>query len=277
MPAAHTSQTPSSGDIDNGAAITTGVRFTVSEELECSGIAFWVPTTNSGTYTVGLYETTADDVPDNSGTGDELATATATSGEVTPDDWAEVLFDTPVTLSPGVVYTAARHATSGRYVATSNAFNGASISGNGVALLQSGTNPNPPDLGAMRNGVFVEGADLAYPVSYFGLADYFVDVVIGAEPEPEEGTMAASQQVTVTDSATLLDINTTASGRSLLVRNRGSIAVYVGGPAVTTSTGFQLDPGEAVSLDADDGSGAGSGNYGITASSTARVDVLQVG
>ncbi len=89
--------------------------------------------------------------------------------------------------------------------------------------------------------------------------------------------MAAAQQVTVTTSATLLDINTTALGRALLIRNRGTVAVYLGGPDVTTGTGFQLDAGEAVNLDADDGPGVATGTYGRTASSTARVDVLQVG
>lgn len=85
--------------------------------------------------------------------------------------------------------------------------------------------------------------------------------------------MAASQQVTVNTSADLLDAST-GSVRSLLVRNRGSVAVYLGGIDVTSSTGFQLDPGEAVSIDAG-GSGAGGGLYGVTASSSARVDVLQ--
>ena len=83
-------------------------------------------------------------------------------------------------------------------------------------------------------------------------------------------------QVSVTSSATLLDTNTTASGRSVLVRNRGSVPVFLGGSAVTTSTGFQLDPGEGASVDVP-GTGAASGLYGITASSTATVHTLQVG
>jgi hypothetical protein len=195
-PAAHTNQTPSSGDINNGAAITTGVRLTVDSSLDCAGIAFWVPTTNSGTYTVGLYQTTSDDDPDGSGTGTELATASVGSGSVTADGWAEVLFATPVTLSTGTVYTAARHASSGRYVSTSGAFSSASISGNGVTLLQSGTDPNPPGLGSMRNGMFNEGAALAYPANTFGAADYFVDIVLD-----EGGQSAAVGTATETDTA----------------------------------------------------------------------------
>src|SRR5688572_18378161 len=142
-PAAHTSQTPSSGNVDNGGAITTGVRFTVDEALTVAKIAFWVPTTNSGTYTVGLYVTDTDDDPAGSGTGTLLASASVASGGVTPDGWAEVAI-TPQALSAGVVYTAARHASSGRYVATAGAFTSAAISGNGVTLLQDGSDPNPP-------------------------------------------------------------------------------------------------------------------------------------
>lgn len=58
----------------------------------------------------------------------------------------------------------------------------------------------------------------------------------------------------------------------LNVRNRGSVAVYLGAPNVTTSTGYQLDPGEAVGVSLS----AGEELYGITASSTAAVHVLKV-
>lgn len=178
-PAAHTTETPTDGNVDNGAAITVGVRFTVDDDEPITHIAFWVPTTNTGTYTVGLYETTSDDDPGGSGTGDELASASVAAGSVTSDAWAEVPLDTPYVPSPGVVYTAARHASSGRYVSTSGVFTGADISGGGVTLIESGADPTPPGLGVMRNGVFEEGAALAYPRSSFGNADYFVDVVRG--------------------------------------------------------------------------------------------------
>lgn len=86
-----------------------------------------------------------------------------------------------------------------------------------------------------------------------------------------QATNIASGQVTVTSTATALDQSTTGA-RSMLVRNRGSVAVYLGGSNVSTSNGFQLDPGESVGLDA---AKFGSGLYGRTASSSARVDVLQ--
>jgi len=81
-------------------------------------------------------------------------------------------------------------------------------------------------------------------------------------------------QVTVSNTATALESSITADGVALLVRNRGSVAVYLGGPAVTTATGYQLDAGEAVSLE---GESNPLGVYGITASSTAVCHVLRVG
>lgn len=230
-PTAHTNQTPASGDIDNAAPITTGVRFMVDSEVDCTGIAFWVPTTNTGTYTVGLYQTTADDDPTGSGTGTELATASVLAVEVTPDDWAQALFDEPVTLSPGVVYTAARHASSGHYVATTSVFDDGPITNGGVSLLESGPNPNPPGLGVMRNGVFDEGADLAYPADFFGQPDYFTDVVL-----------AAGGEVTGTATANLGGLTATASGTRVVV---GQAAANLG--ALTgTAAGLRTVNGAAV-------------------------------
>lgn len=88
--------------------------------------------------------------------------------------------------------------------------------------------------------------------------------------------MAAAVQRTVTTSATALDVDDTSnSSRSVLLRNRGSVAVYIGGSTVTSGTGYQLDPGESVSLDTA-GTGAGVATYGITASGSSTVHVLQV-
>lgn len=188
--AAHTNQTPTLGDVANGAAITTGVRFTVATALIVAKIAFWVPVTNTGTYTVALYRTDTDDDPNGTGTGTLLSSVSVDSSAVTAGGWAEISI-TAQNLTTGVIYTAARHATSGRYVATAGAFTGTAIAGNGITLLASGSDPNPPGLGSLLNGVFHEGAALAYPNSSFGQADYFVDVVIG-EPEESEDTAASS-------------------------------------------------------------------------------------
>lgn len=79
------------------------------------------------------------------------------------------------------------------------------------------------------------------------------------------------QQVTVTSTATALTNATSAvEGRSgaMSICNRGTAAVFLGGPTVTTGTGFQLDVGQVLSADPT------VGWFAIAASGSHRVDVL---
>ncbi len=78
-------------------------------------------------------------------------------------------------------------------------------------------------------------------------------------------------RVTATTAAGILAGPATDNIWRLVVRNRSStIAVHLGGPTVADTTGFQLDPGESVSLDLP----RGEILYGITGSSTAVVHTL---
>jgi hypothetical protein len=86
-------------------------------------------------------------------------------------------------------------------------------------------------------------------------------------------------------SATRVTVDTTAGGTEIVtaavtgggtrvnLRNRGSVAVYIGADGVTTSTGYQLDAGESVGFLMEDGESV----YGITGSSSAAVHVLKGG
>jgi hypothetical protein len=84
------------------------------------------------------------------------------------------------------------------------------------------------------------------------------------------------QRVTVTTDATRLDVGTVGNmaTSALLVRNRGTAAVDLGGSGVTAGAGLQLDGGEAVTVDL---CGSYGGLYAIAAAGTVRCDVLQVG
>lgn len=189
-PAAHTSQTPVSGNVDNGAAITLGVRFYAPDGATVSGIAFYAPTTNTGTYSARLWLSTA---PDDSATGTLLQSGSLGSGSVTPGAWNTIPLAAPVELDPDTVYTAGVHTSSGRFVLTSGAFS-SSISGNGIVLIQSGD--DPVGFGVSRNGVFTEGASPTFPTSTFGQSDYFIDVELD-----EGGQTAAVGTATETDTA----------------------------------------------------------------------------
>lgn len=88
--------------------------------------------------------------------------------------------------------------------------------------------------------------------------------------------MAVKQaQVSVTSSATLLDQTMSGIERvAMLVRNRGTAAVYLGGSDVSSANGLQVDVGEAVTVEAET---YVLGLYARAASGTHTVHVLQVG
>lgn len=182
-PAAHNAgtYTPTNPNIDNGGQISLGVKFTVSEALSLGGPTFFAPTTNTGTYSFALYETTADDDPNGSGTGTLIDSGSIAAASVTAGAWNDLPL--PFEAQPGVVYTARVHASSGRFVNTPDAFNGQAISGNGVTLLATGSNPNPPLLGSLLNGCFLDGA-VGYPNTGFNHADYGIDVWLADDIEP---------------------------------------------------------------------------------------------
>lgn len=172
---AHTSQTPISNDVDNGAPLTTGVKYVFDAAGTVSAIRFWVPAINVGTYTVGWYAVTHDDDTTPFGQGTLLASATVAAGAIMADQWAQVPI-TPQAVLSGHTYLAAVHSSSGHYVASAGAFGAAGISNGGVTAIQTGTDPNLNPGGTMRNGTFIEGPALAYPATVFGSADYFTDV-----------------------------------------------------------------------------------------------------
>jgi hypothetical protein len=227
-PAAHTTETPSEGDLNNGAGITLGVRFTVSEGLDIGAVSFYAPATNSGTYTAGVWETDTDDDPNGSGTGTLLDSGSLASGSITPSDWNDIPLGAPVTCTPGTVYTAGVHTSSGRFVRTASFYTSNSLTGNGVTLLQAGTDPNPPGLGSMINGVFTEGGALAYPASQFNFADYFVDVAL-----------AGDEAVTGELDATLPAIETAMAGTSTaaaaLTASLPTLAAVAAGTSLATA------------------------------------------
>lgn len=84
-----------------------------------------------------------------------------------------------------------------------------------------------------------------------------------------------SAQITVTTAATLLTSAVDSRDKGgIAITNRGSAAVYVGGPGVTTSTGYKLDAGESVAIDTDS---PGDVAYGVVATGTETVHVLRAG
>lgn len=81
-----------------------------------------------------------------------------------------------------------------------------------------------------------------------------------------------ASRVTVATTATLIFTTTGGTGGSnVLIRNPGTVSVYLGGSGVTAATGFELAPGDAVSLQIRRSDTV----YGIVASGTNIVHVLE--
>jgi hypothetical protein len=169
---AHTTETPSNGNEDNGTAVTVGCKYVFAVPGTVSAIRWWAPTTNTGTYTVGLYEVT------DTHTGTLLASAQVEAAGVTGGAWNV----TPITtqaVSADKCYVAARHATSGRFVVRADVFTSAGITNGNVTAIQDGTDAPGPG-GALLNCTYNEDAALGYPASQFGEPDYYVDLVFDA-------------------------------------------------------------------------------------------------
>lgn len=88
--------------------------------------------------------------------------------------------------------------------------------------------------------------------------------------------MVSGTRVTVDTTADLLANalkDDRVAGVTVVVLNRGSVSVFLGGSTVTATTGFELEAGASLTttlygLEA---------LYGITATGSARVDVLVTG
>lgn len=81
-----------------------------------------------------------------------------------------------------------------------------------------------------------------------------------------------SAQIPVTNVVTLLeDENGLIRGEHVVIYNRGALSVYIGGPAVSTTTGFELGSGQSISVDLSE---ANQEIYAIAASGTQAVHVL---
>jgi hypothetical protein len=199
---AHTTQTPALTDVNNGAPITTAGTFVFAVAGQVTGIRFWAPATNTGTYTVGLWQVTADDSPAGTGTGTLLASASVAAGSVTANAYNTVPI-TPVSVDTLHAYRAGVHSSSGRIVATGAAFAAAGIVKGNVTAIQSGA--DPVLLGSLLNGTFIEGASLAYPVDAFNATDYFPDVEFTTTPPVDAVLAATAPAVTATLAGDLVD------------------------------------------------------------------------
>ncbi|SHF73951.1 Ig-like domain-containing protein [Geodermatophilus nigrescens] len=223
--------------------IELGVRFSVDTPGSVTGVRFYKGPGNTGTHTGSLWG------PD----GGRLAQATFI-GE-TSGGWQQVLFETPVEVSPGVTYTASYHTDTGHYSHTRGAFE--------FTGVDRGPLHAPRATATEPNGVYVYGAS-AWPTRGSN-TDYGVDVVFVTDgagtPSPPPGADTTPPQTVRTTpadgdqgvsrtapvSAAFSEPLAASSVRFTLTGPAGAVPVIAGldatGTTVTATPTAALEPG----------------------------------
>ncbi|MGY3604085.1 MULTISPECIES: DUF4082 domain-containing protein [unclassified Bradyrhizobium] len=146
------SATPAVVNTTDQSAVELGVRFKASVAGTVTGIRFYKSSLDTGTHTGELW----------SSTGVKLATITFTNE--TASGWQSATFSTPITLTPGQIYTASYHTNVGNYSNTNNFFTSDVVNG-------------PLTAPASGNGVFAYGSSSLFPTSTFQATNFWVDVM----------------------------------------------------------------------------------------------------
>jgi hypothetical protein len=183
-----TSQTPSLGNVSEGAPVTVATTVWFSGDGTVTGGRFYGPSTvGSGSFVLAMWQITADDSPAGTGTGTLLGTATF--GTLTAGAWNSVSFSSPISVTANTAYRIGVRSSEGRYAATGGFFNSGSISNGGITA--SSTGANPTGIGVLDNGSYIENTT-SYPNKTFNGNLYFVDVAYTAAPTaPAPATVAA--------------------------------------------------------------------------------------
>jgi VCBS repeat-containing protein len=153
------SATPAVVNTTDASAVELGVKFQTSAAGTATGVRFYKSSQDTGTHTGELW----------SSTGQQLATVTFNSE--TASGWQSATFSTPITLTPGQIYTVSYHTDVGHYSNTSNFFTSAVTSG-------------PLTAPASGNGVFAYGSSSAFPTNTYQASNFWVDVMFN----PSGGT-----------------------------------------------------------------------------------------
>jgi hypothetical protein len=147
-----TNPTPAIVTVNDSNAVELGVQFQTAAVGTISAIRFYKGPQNTGPHVGNLW----------SATGTLLATVTFTNE--TASGWQQADFSSPVTLTPGTIYVASYHTTTGFYSADGNYF--ASALTNGPLTAPAGS-----------NGVYAYGSGSNFPTGTYNSTNYWVDVV----------------------------------------------------------------------------------------------------
>jgi len=189
--------TPSPGQFADNGEMEAGVQFTVTAPGLIDGIRF-LPSSNipsGGSRPVRLWL--------NSGSGGSVIASGSTSNE-TNSGWQQVIFATPVAVTPGQTYTASMHIPANvQYVAANGGYNVARTSDPGGHVSV-----------AIGGGVYTYGAyDLTspFPNASYQNSDYYVDVIY------RQGTISETTTYNLTSITNKDGCTETVTGQSVTI------------------------------------------------------------
>src|SRR5260370_327296 len=172
------SATPAVASQADSSSVELGLKFTSDVAGSISAIRFYKGSANTGTHVGSLWT--------NSGT----LLATATFINETASGWQQVGLGTPVSISANTVYVVSYHVPSGGYSIDRNYFANAGYDNAPLHALRDGASGG--------NGVFLYGANTAFPINTYLSTNYWVDVVFSAAAGPVALSSVTLNPVSVT-------------------------------------------------------------------------------
>ena len=183
-----TATVPTTTSADDNGSYELGVRFSPTQSGQITGVRFYKGSGNAGTHTGSLW----------SSSGQRLATGTFTAESAT--GWQTLSFASPVTVSPGLTYTASYTTTTGHYSIDNGYFQATGV--NSPPLTASATSDVTP------NGVFQPGG--GFPTMSYQGNNYWVDVLY--TPNSDTTAPVGTGHTPLTG-ATQVDLDTTVTAQ----------------------------------------------------------------
>ncbi|WP_242618229.1 DUF4082 domain-containing protein [Edaphobacter modestus] len=194
------SATPAIVDSNDATPVEVGVKFVSTLPGVIYGLRFYKASANTGTHVGHLW----------SSTGTQLASATFT-GE-TASGWQQIIFSTPISVTPNVTYVASYFAPNGHYSADTNYFASNGVNTPPLQALASTTNSS--------NGIYLYSSSGGFPTNSYASSNYWVDVLFVADQSHAvsgivTGPGGAGATVTLTNDSGTITTTADSSGKYL--------------------------------------------------------------
>jgi hypothetical protein len=157
---------PSVPSASDPSGVELGLRFRSSVDGMITGIRFYKGAANTGTHVGSLW------------TSNGTSLGSATFSNETASGWQQQALQTAIPISSNTTYVVSYHAPNGGYALNTNYFNGTGFTNPPLRALADGEDG--------PNGVFSYSTTSTFPVSTFASANYWVDVVMTTQQQPQD-------------------------------------------------------------------------------------------